>query len=206
MQFLEALKSAYINIFNYQGRAARSEYWWFQLLFTALSLPVYSDSFFGFSGLVALGFLLIWTITFLAGISLAVRRLHDRDYSGWWYLLVFVPIVGQLYFLYLMLLRGTDGPNRFGRPRIPMQNPDEEERQHIDAEMKLIEERLNMLLTDPETVEKFCAAYDNKAFQGCWDIMSAAGIGDDEIHGFISAMRENEYVPELILSRRQSAD
>lgn len=206
MQFLEALKSAYLNIFNYQGRAARSEYWWFQLFFVALLFPFYNDSFLWFPGLIFLGYLLVATITLLAGISLTVRRLHDRDYSGWWYLLVFVPIIGQLYFLYLMVLRGTDGPNRFGRPRIPMQNPDAEERQHIDAGMKLIEERLNMLLADPETVEKFCTAYDNKAFQGCWDIMSAAGIGDDEIHGFISAMRENGYVPELVLSRRQSAE
>jgi len=50
-----------------------------------------------------------------------VRRLHDRDMSGWWYLGVavasIIPIVGfiaSIAFLVLMVLPGTPGPNRFG--------------------------------------------------------------------------------------------
>ena len=54
-------------------------------------------------------------------IAVVVRRLHDRDMSGWWYLGAIVagmiPIVGilaSLAIFVLMLLPGTAGPNRFG--------------------------------------------------------------------------------------------
>jgi len=57
----------------------------------------------------------------IPGIAVTVRRLHDRDMSGWWYLGVAVlgqvPYLGaliQLGFLVLMCLPGTPGPNRFG--------------------------------------------------------------------------------------------
>lgn len=57
----------------------------------------------------------------IPGIAVAVRRLHDRDMSGWWYLGVIVAsiiplinIVASIGFLVLMFLPGTNGPNRFG--------------------------------------------------------------------------------------------
>ncbi|UIP07904.1 DUF805 domain-containing protein [Erythrobacter sp. SDW2] len=58
---------------------------------------------------------------FIPGIAVTVRRLHDRDMSGWWYLGAVVagllPLIGifvWLAFFVLMLLPGTTGPNRFG--------------------------------------------------------------------------------------------
>lgn len=50
-------------------------------------------------------------------ISLAAqaKRWHDRDKSGWWSLIAFVPFIGPLWiFIELGWLRGTIGPNRFG--------------------------------------------------------------------------------------------
>ena len=44
-----------------------------------------------------------------------MRRLHDSDKSGWWYLLAFVPF-GGLVVLVFTLLPGTPGPNRYGPP------------------------------------------------------------------------------------------
>lgn len=41
--------------------------------------------------------------------------MHDTDRSGWWYLLMLVPIVG-LVVLVFMLLPSTPGDNRFGAP------------------------------------------------------------------------------------------
>ncbi len=60
-------------------------------------------------------------------IAVAVRRLHDRNLSGWWYLAAtlfgFIPVIGflgSIAFLVVMLLPGTDGPNRFGEdPKDP---------------------------------------------------------------------------------------
>jgi uncharacterized membrane protein YhaH (DUF805 family) len=53
----------------------------------------------------------------LAGISLAVRRLHDSNRRGWWWWIGFVPVVGGIILLVFYLLPGTRGPNRFNRPR-----------------------------------------------------------------------------------------
>ena len=43
-----------------------------------------------------------------------MRRLHDTDRSGWWYLITLVPFVGGIVLLVFTLLKGTPGPNRFG--------------------------------------------------------------------------------------------
>jgi len=45
-----------------------------------------------------------------------VRRLHDVNLSGWLTLLVFVPFVNLLLFLYLLFAPGTEGPNKYGNP------------------------------------------------------------------------------------------
>ena len=50
----------------------------------------------------------------LPNLAVSVRRLHDTDRSGWWLLLSFIPIFGTLALLYFMVLRGTEGSNRFG--------------------------------------------------------------------------------------------
>lgn len=48
------------------------------------------------------------------GIALAIRRLHDTNRSGWWYLINFIPYIGALWFLVLSLLPSTPGPNLYG--------------------------------------------------------------------------------------------
>lgn len=50
-------------------------------------------------------------------IVFSVRRLHDVDRSGWWLLLMLVPLVNLVFFVYLALRRGTVEANRFGAPR-----------------------------------------------------------------------------------------
>ena len=48
-------------------------------------------------------------------IAVAVKRYHDRNKSGWWVLIVFVPIIGGLWYLIECgFLRGTPGPNNYG--------------------------------------------------------------------------------------------
>lgn len=49
------------------------------------------------------------------GIAVSVKRLHDRNRSGWFYLLILIPLVGAIWYLIdVGCLAGTRGPNRFG--------------------------------------------------------------------------------------------
>lgn len=70
---------------------------------------------------------IFWLAVFLPTISVTVRRFHDRNLSGWWVLAVFVvpgvfsalgtEIPGILIYiasLVVCVLRGTDGPNKYG--------------------------------------------------------------------------------------------
>ncbi len=50
----------------------------------------------------------------IPGLMLAVRRLHDLDRPTWWIVGNFVPIVNVLFSLYLLLAKGTAGPNQYG--------------------------------------------------------------------------------------------
>lgn len=54
--------------------------------------------------------LLLWIIQYF---SLAIRRLHDLNTSGWYVLLTFIPF-GQFLILWLMFKKGTEGTNRYG--------------------------------------------------------------------------------------------
>ena len=92
---------------TFQGRAQRSEFWWFALfaLVVSLLLSALGDVL---AGLFALAIL-------LPAIGVAVRRLHDVDRTGWWYLLVLIPVLGPLILIFAFFIhRGTRGENRFG--------------------------------------------------------------------------------------------
>jgi len=117
MGFDDAIKLGFSNYVNFSGRACRSEFWyWF--LFYAI-------------GMLASGAIDRWIVgppfildgifflaTFLPGLSVSVRRLHDLDRSGWWMLLDLIPLVGGIILIFWFCMKGTDGPNRFGPDRL----------------------------------------------------------------------------------------
>ena len=64
--------------------------------------------------LALVGYLIILVLLWPA-LALQVKRWHDRDKSGWWVLIAFVPLIGGLWILIECgFLDGTQGPNRFG--------------------------------------------------------------------------------------------
>ena len=111
------------QFFSFSGRATRREYWLFQVqlivLYVAMLLAVgalggavqseASDSILGFAMIPAILFYLI------GSLSSGVRRIHDHDKSGWLFLLSFVPFIGWIFFLIMMLTPGTRGTNSYGR-------------------------------------------------------------------------------------------
>jgi uncharacterized membrane protein YhaH (DUF805 family) len=67
--------------------------------------------------MLPLGILIL--LTLWPSICIYAKRWHDRDKSGWWSLIMFIPIIGGIWMLVeLGFLRGTDGPNRFGNDPI----------------------------------------------------------------------------------------
>lgn len=111
MKFSEAVKHCLQNYVNFSGRAPRSEYWFFVLFMVGAMViaGILDGAITGgiLGSLVSLGL-------FLPCIAVGVRRLHDLDKSGWWYLLVFIPIIGSLVLLFWYVQKGTDGANSFG--------------------------------------------------------------------------------------------
>ena len=52
----------------------------------------------------------------LPGLSVAIRRLHDTDHSGWWVLIGLIPIIGFIVLLVFYLRQSDPGENRYGPP------------------------------------------------------------------------------------------
>ncbi|HEV2748517.1 MAG TPA: DUF805 domain-containing protein [Allosphingosinicella sp.] len=104
---------------DYGGRSRRKEFWLFQLLMLVLSVITGALDFaLGLDRLLfdSMGPLTFATFAALVTPSLAVaiRRLHDIGRSGWWLLMIFVPILGLLVLIYFFVLEGTRGPNGYG--------------------------------------------------------------------------------------------
>jgi len=114
--FGEAVVGAMGNIFTYWGRASRSAFWWFALLEVIAYMVVGWISDVSTTAGIVLD-IVIGLPVVLAGISLAVRRLHDTNRTGWWWWIGFVPVVGGIILLVFYLLRGTPGPNRYNVAR-----------------------------------------------------------------------------------------
>lgn len=53
-------------------------------------------------------------VVLIPSISVAVRRLHDTDRSGWWWWLALIPLVGIIILIVWWATEGTRGPNRYG--------------------------------------------------------------------------------------------
>lgn len=111
MSFKEAVTSCLSNYVGFEGRARRSEYWFFYLFNLAVAFAAYLLSQLlktnAISTIVTLALL-------LPGLSVSVRRLHDVGKKGWYLLMVFVPVVGAILVLVKLCTEGDAGPNVFG--------------------------------------------------------------------------------------------
>ena len=139
------VQEAFRRSFEYSGRSRRMEFWIY-VVFAYIVLQIVRI-FEIEAGLVATSgsrdsgpLMSIATLClFIPGIAVTVRRLHDRDFSGWWAALPFaglvafgVVIIGSggderlfpwaavgyliaiLGLVVMLFLPGTRGPNRFG--------------------------------------------------------------------------------------------
>jgi uncharacterized membrane protein YhaH (DUF805 family) len=106
MDFQTSIKTCFSKYITFSGRARRSEFWWFALacLIGSVILSVISPNLS----------LVLSLLVFLPTITVATRRLHDINKSGWWQLLGFVPIVGAIVLIFWFVKEGSTTENRFG--------------------------------------------------------------------------------------------
>ena len=100
---------------TWQGRASRSEYWWFQL-FLLLVYAALGMIGFALGGIKSASMLFDVAALglFLPSLAVMVRRLHDTNHSGWWYWIALVPLIGSILLLIWFCSRGTSGDNDYG--------------------------------------------------------------------------------------------
>ena len=109
MDIQKSIKTCLTKFATFDGRASRSEYWWFQLFYViVVIIAVILDGVLVGGNLEAAGALEIVSqlILILPSLAVTARRLHDVDRSGWW-MLVGITIVGLIPLIIWFLAPGT---------------------------------------------------------------------------------------------------
>jgi uncharacterized membrane protein YhaH (DUF805 family) len=132
MSFSAAVRTCFSKYATFDGRAKRSEFWWWMLFQTIVVGIATAIGVFFIVMSVAVGtsenpntaFALIGILFYIAAVIVALallvptyavgcRRLHDRGQSGWLQLLTFVPC-GNIALIVLWVMDGTAGDNAYG--------------------------------------------------------------------------------------------
>jgi len=102
---------------DFAGRARRMEYWMFVLVnlligcaLGILDSVLHWQTSFGYGRLT--GFYEL--VMLVPGLAVGARRLHDTGRSGWWQLLVLVPVAGVIVVIVFFALDGMRGANAYG--------------------------------------------------------------------------------------------
>ena len=103
---------------DFSGRAGRKEYWMFVLFNTIFIVTaMLIDNVLGTTiGGMGYGFFyVLYTLAvFVPAVAVCIRRLHDTGRSGWYFLVAFIPVIGGIWLLVLMVLDSRPGENRYG--------------------------------------------------------------------------------------------
>ncbi len=108
--FLDTLKNRYAD---FNGKATRSQYWYFVLFYVLLSIVLALIDIFVVNPLLGINIQeayqggILQTVFALAliipTIAIGVRRLHDIGKSGWLMLIALVPIIGFLVLIFFFV-------------------------------------------------------------------------------------------------------
>ena len=109
MGFADAAKTCMQKSFTLQGRASRSEYWFFYLFYIVVVIGLFFvDITLGTP--LSMAAILMVPAMFCA----ACRRMHDLGKSGWWMLISLIPFIGGLIVLFWFVSEGEDEANYYG--------------------------------------------------------------------------------------------
>jgi len=124
MTLSDSVKTCLDKYASMQGRAPRSEYWWFVvfnwivLVFVSIVFGVIGAMINNIEGAIisiSVGYPIVCLALIIPNVCVIVRRLHDTGHSGFWYFITFVPLIGGFWFLYLMI-KDSDDENEYGLP------------------------------------------------------------------------------------------
>jgi len=138
----------FVNYFKFSGRASRGEFWYFVFFSIFIGFIVWSlgnilditysmafDKIYFvkdtdelikttiYKPINLLG-AIFGLIIFIPFVAIGVRRLHDIGKSGWWYLIIFIPVIGAFILLFYFLLPSEGRTNRHGRVRVEKEEED----------------------------------------------------------------------------------
>ena len=108
MTFLKSVETCFYKYIEFNGRASRSEFWWFYL-FVIICWII------GFAlgpiieAIIILGLLIPY-------IAVQARRLHDIGKSGWLQLISLIPLIGAIILIVWSATEGTKKKNKYGAP------------------------------------------------------------------------------------------
>ena len=109
---MEFFIRAYKNYANFSDRDTRQQYWMFYLFYMIFALVLgFVDGLIGTGGLLGGVFVFV---SIIPTITMATRRLHDIGKSGWWQLIILIPIIGAIILLVFLIKQGNFGDNKFG--------------------------------------------------------------------------------------------
>ena len=152
----------YINVLKkyatFSGRATRSEYWYFVLIYSItytilmgidFAIGTFSKQLMengSFLGYLSTAYSLV---LFLPSLAVTVRRLHDINKSAWWILLIFVPIIGWIMYL-IYLCTDSKEDNKYGINPKNSVNENQKDNSSSESSNNVIEqlEKLSKLKED----------------------------------------------------------
>jgi len=124
MNINESVKTCLNKYMDFSGRASRSEFWWWTLASSIVGFIVFLatvgsvDNIFAGAGLGLVFYLLYGIAALLPTLAVAARRLHDSGKNAWFLLITFVPFIGGIVLLILLVLDSDKNSNQYGpRPK-----------------------------------------------------------------------------------------
>ena len=92
MTFGESISRCFSKYADFNGRAAKPEFWWWMLFIFLASLA---------AGVISPVLSSLFSLaTLLPCLAVTTRRLHDVGRSGWWQLIVIIPLIGWIVLIY----------------------------------------------------------------------------------------------------------
>lgn len=112
MKLIEGFKLFWTRALDFRGRSSRSEFWWGVLgnsvimvaliVLLVVSLTCLSTPINAFSITMIVLFALFCVVEFIPSLSLMIRRMHDIGKSGYYILVLLIPVLGYFWYMYLV--------------------------------------------------------------------------------------------------------